>query len=255
MQPVLLYTFFMKPVCIETAPYEVNTWVLTLSEGRAVIIDPSGNARAIAAHIARLGLTPCAILLTHGHYEQMAAIPGLLKKYPGLPVGIHKDDEGYLGKDAATFHLSTREKDRELRALAADKQSWLHNLPEPAFFLEEGPAPEVPGVGPVLEGWEVIHTPGHTAGSICLYNMEEKLVFTGDLKNNDLTSYRANKDSEASKRAMEDVMRSFLTILKLPPDTVMLPSIGAKETVGNVQARITRGVVEEIKKMKQKQKR
>ena len=227
MQPVLLYTFFMKPVCIETAPYEVNTWVLTLSEGRAVIIDPSGNARAIAAHIARLGLTPCAILLTHGHYEQMAAIPGLLKKYPGLPVGIHKDDEGYLGKDAAAFHLSTREKDRELRALAADKQSWLHNLPEPAFFLEEGPAPEVPGVGPVLEGWEVIHTPGHTAGSVCFYNKAEKLIFTGDT-----LYYGEHGDITSSDGNISDLAYNLLKLFRLAGDTVVLPGWGIKTTIG-----------------------
>ena len=126
----------MTPVCIVTAPYEVNTWVFPLAEGRAAIIDPSGNARAIAAHVARLGLTPCAILLTHGHYEQMAAIPGLLKKYPGLPVGIHKDDAAYLGKDAAIEHQATRGDDLDiyLPMLLDDKRSWIYNLPEPAFF-------------------------------------------------------------------------------------------------------------------------
>ena len=244
----------MNPVCIVTGMYGVNTWILPLKEGRAAIIDPSGNARAISAYISRLGLTPCAILLTHGHYEQIAAIPGLLKKYPGLPVGIHKDDADYLGKDADFVHFVMRNGAKEVRALVEDKQSWLHNLPEPAFFLEEGPAPEVPGVGPVLEGWEVIHTPGHTEGSICLYNKEEKIIFTGDLADENPKPYLAHKDLESSTRALEKALRSFLMILKLDSDTVMLPSIGAKETVGSVQARIAKRVVKGIKEMRQGQK-
>ncbi len=159
----------MNITSIVTGPLEENAWLLPLKGGRVAIIDPGADAENIIAEISRLGLKPCVILLTHGHFDHIGAIPGLLQEYPGIPVAIHKGDALSLGKGAASFH-----------GVPPGRDSWVLHLPEASFFLEEGPAPEIPGEGNILEGWEIIHTPGHTKGSVCIYNKEERLLFSGD---------------------------------------------------------------------------
>ena len=60
--------------------------------GRAVLIDPADDPSGLLRILDGLGLVPDAVLLTHGHYDHILAVPGLQKRWPDLPVYCHPLD-------------------------------------------------------------------------------------------------------------------------------------------------------------------
>jgi len=102
---------------------------------------------------------PSMVVLTHGHLDHAAAIPGLFALLgKELPIAIHPEDAHYLGEESERTN-------RELfEAIGAP--SYFHSfwkpLPKATVLLSEGMT--VPGTS-----LQVIHTPGHSRGSICLY--------------------------------------------------------------------------------------
>jgi glyoxylase-like metal-dependent hydrolase (beta-lactamase superfamily II) len=124
-----------------------------------------------------LNLYPAYILLTHGHFDHLAALPDLLAAlagdavFAGCPapeIAIHRDDAAYLGPDAYAVHC------RSFSA-AAGNADYINALwtpmPAPTRLLGEGDA-----IGP----FTVLHTPGHTPGSVCFFWEQKKQLFSGD---------------------------------------------------------------------------
>ena len=67
-----------------------NCYLLEDLEAKTcAVIDPGDQANDIAREIDKAGLTPKMILVTHGHFDHVLGVPGLLERYPGLPVYIH----------------------------------------------------------------------------------------------------------------------------------------------------------------------
>lgn len=125
----------------------------------ALIIDPADNWERIKERLEAGGLTPKAILLTHGHFDHTMAVNGLVDCYH-IPVYASKDEAGVLADPrynlCGNFGLPFDE-------VKAD------------HLLEDNELLRLAGF--VIR---VLFTPGHTSGGCCYYFEEEKVVFTGD---------------------------------------------------------------------------
>ena len=169
-----------KIVNITVGEIETNCWLYPLAEdadGSCVVIDPGDEAALIISGLRELRWIPRYIFLTHGHFDHLAALPDLLKAFAAdgpfagspLPkVGIHRMDAHYLGKGAFTAHRQSME------AAGGDPayvNSLWNPMPEADILFEEGDS-----AGP----FSVLHIPGHTQGSIGLYDEKAAVLFSGD---------------------------------------------------------------------------
>jgi len=124
--------------------------------GRAVLIDPADGAPGLIRLLDGLELAPEAVLLTHGHYDHILAVPALQERWPGLPVCCHPLD--------VPRELTERDMGRTYPTVAA-----FSNLRP----LADGQEPTVAGLTV-----RVLHTPGHTPGSATFQIGD--VLFTGD---------------------------------------------------------------------------
>lgn len=122
-------------------------------ENVCAVVDPGGSPERVLAMVEKSGLTLEMILLTHGHWDHVGAIPALLEKYPDIPVYAH-----------------------EKELCPADE-------PNPHYFFPHaGKNQRTYGEGDALTlgslKIQVMHTPGHSAGSVVL--LVEDYMFCGD---------------------------------------------------------------------------
>jgi len=140
---------------MQVGPIGTNCYLLCdEAQGACAVIDPGGDPDRVASALEYTGCTPEAILLTHGHYDHTGGVVGLLEKFPALPVYIHRADFELDG--SYLFPLKGK----------------LNGLPAPRFCCEGDHLP-VGGLDV-----EVLHTPGHSEGSVTLRCGD--VLFCGD---------------------------------------------------------------------------
>ncbi len=127
-----------------------------------VLIDTGINTAALLAEIEKsIDIKELElIVLTHCHFDHTAAALEIAEK-SGAKIAIHNDDAPLLKDDAASASTAFGYKSPGF---------------EPDILLEEGKKIELGND----EFLEVIHTPGHTPGGICLYEKSSKSLFSGD---------------------------------------------------------------------------
>ena len=164
--------------CITVGDIKTNCWLYPLEDegtGRTscIVIDPGDEAANIASRLDELKWAPRYIFLTHGHIDHLAALPDLLKALAGDArekprTGIHRLDACYLGKDSLAAHR------RSFSAAGGDPayvEALWKPLPDADFFYDEGDS-----AGP----FRVLHLPGHSPGSVGLYDEKAGILFSGD---------------------------------------------------------------------------
>ena len=139
-------------------PFAENCYLIGKAP-RIAIVDPGGESERIAETIDRNGWKPEAILLTHGHIDHVAHCCHLAERY-ALPVYMHRAD---------LFLLQSAQFPEFAMMLGA------RPCPEPTGYLDEGVRVEVAGLR-----LRVLHTPGHTPGSVCLIDDESGEALVGD---------------------------------------------------------------------------
>lgn len=149
----------MKLTRLETGAMRCNNYLLENEEtGEGVLIDCGGDGSEIVLAARQSGIRICAILLTHGHADHIEGLDHVAKAF-SCPVYLHQFDLEYLQRP--DLNLSKR---IFMRPLALETR---------ATPLEDGDRIDAAGFS-----FEVIHTPGHTQGSVCF--QWEELLFTGD---------------------------------------------------------------------------
>ena len=147
-----------------------TTQAYVICERELTLIDAGlpGSRRGLERYLERLGRNLGElrrIICTHAHPDHIGGVRELAAN-ADVEVLMHP-------ADIAGLKVTLREAwtDRDRSKLIA----WLTRGPHAAAPIEEG------AVLPVLGGLQVIHTPGHTPGSICLYAPRHRLLFTGDM--------------------------------------------------------------------------
>jgi glyoxylase-like metal-dependent hydrolase (beta-lactamase superfamily II) len=174
-------------------PDSVNTWLVGDDE-EVIVIDPGSDAAGVLGAVGDREVL--AVICTHGHATHVAAALDVAER-DEAPVALHP-------------------RDRNL---------WREAHPDEAadIEMEDGGVFEVADVR-----LEVIHAPGHSAGSVCLYCEDLGAVFTGHVL---LAEGPAAQDGEFPDFAGQ-VNAIGESLLTLPPETRVLPGHGPESTIG-----------------------
>ena len=200
----------MQIDCLVLGEYQTNCYILRESKQASdcLLIDAGLEPEQLVEFLQAHKLNPVGLILTHGHIDHVGGIAILRKKFPNIKVYIHKLDEAMLTNTVSNLSALI---DRPFTAGCAD------------FCVEQGDVIEVAGIR-----LQVLHTPGHTPGGICLYSKESHIVFTDDTlftQSIGRTDFPGGNMAELIKSIKEK-------LLVLPDNTVVYPGHGPATTIG-----------------------
>jgi len=182
-----------------------NCYIVLEKAGKqAAIIDPGSEAEALIAAITKLEAQPVVIINTHGHWDHTGANKPLQQHY-GLAIAVHAGDAPMLDsafKSGAILFAGNGDGGKIER------------------LLQEGDLIELGALK-----IEVLHTPGHTPGGICL--KLDKLLFTGDTLFN-LSIGR----TDFPGGDYEAMLRSLERLTALPDELLVLPGHSELSNLG-----------------------
>lgn len=175
---------------------------------KAVIIDPGDDAEYIEQIIRDQNCTPILILATHGHFDHIMAVTQLQLAY-AIPFLIHAKDKFLVGSmQNSAFHFLK---------IKPDPPPLINGFLLPGSSLEIGES-----------ALDIIHTPGHTPGSVCFYSRINKHVFCGDL----IFAGGGYGRVDFSYSDKSELKKSLKRVMNLPEDTIIYSGHGIHTTVG-----------------------
>jgi hydroxyacylglutathione hydrolase len=173
----------------------------------AMVIDPGDDIDEVRAIIAKHNLQVKQIVVTHAHIDHVGGAMKL-RAATGAPILLNQNDSALL-------------KMLDVQA------TWIGVPPPGKVEIDQSVAEaDVVQAGPLTAS--VIHTPGHTEGSICLYFAAEKKLIAGD------TLFAGSIGrTDLPGGSFEKIIRSLHEkVLALPDETVVVPGHGALTTIG-----------------------
>lgn len=201
----------MQIECLVVGAFATNCYVLRSDEDSStcVLIDVGMDATEVMALLSEKKWVPVALVLTHGHADHIGGLSALREMYSGLKVYVHALDATMLADPEANLSFMTGQ---QYVAAPAD------------VLLEDGEW--------VCEAditLQVIHTPGHTPGGICLYAPDEKALFSDDVLFAE--SVGRTDFPKGDMKQLQETIRSRL--LTLPEETRVLPGHGPATSIGH----------------------
>jgi glyoxylase-like metal-dependent hydrolase (beta-lactamase superfamily II) len=173
----------------------------------ALVVDPGDNLPEILSRLQKHGLTVRQIVVTHAHIDHVGGA-AQLRKLTGAPVVMNQQDLGLLGM-------------MEMQA------GWL-GVPTPQVVPPDASAEDGLTIGLATLPAQVLHTPGHTPGSICLLFPDRHLLLAGD------TLFAGSIGrTDLPGGDGQQILRSLRERLLVLPDTTrVVPGHGPETTIG-----------------------
>jgi hydroxyacylglutathione hydrolase len=194
---------------LTVGPLQCNCSILGDETSReAIVVDPGDDIPSILAVISKHRLTVKQIIVTHAHIDHIAGAHNL-KQLTGAPILYNQNDlplVGMMGMQAGWLGIPTP-----------------HVLP-PDDNLEDGKLIFITG----LSG-TILHTPGHTQGSVCLYLPDHTLLIAGDTLFNGSVG-RTDLPGGNTRQLLASIHSQLLT---LPDEVKVIPGHGEETTIGD----------------------
>jgi hydroxyacylglutathione hydrolase len=198
----------MIHVVMPVGPLQCNCSVLGDEQTReAIVVDPGDDVDQILGVLRQHGLTVKAIVITHGHIDHISGAQKL-KLLTRAPVYMNPSDQELID-DLDTY------------------ATWL-GVPTPEAVEVDTPLKD--GDTLQLSGRElhILHTPGHTKGSLCLYLPAEHKLLAGDTLFQGSVG-RTDLPGGNTKQLLSSIK---IKLLVLPEDTLVTPGHGSNTTIG-----------------------
>ncbi len=189
---------------------QANAYLL-YRNGHAVLLDPGGEPERLLAALDRSGAVLDAVWLTHGDFDHVGGLAGVLAARP-VPVWLHPLDRPLMAaasRVAAAFGIA------------------LDDPPDATHDLTDGGSLDLADVRVTC-----LHTPGHTPGHVAFHLPSEELVFSGDalFRGSIGRTDRPFGDHAALLRSIRQ------RLLTLPPRTRVLPGHGPETRIDRERA-------------------
>ena len=175
-----------------------------------LIIDPGMEPSPLVRMLKLNDYTPVDILLTHGHIDHIGGVESIREHWPDVRVTIHKDDASMLTNPAENLSLMAG--------------SMVQTQPADALLDAEVMYYQAAGLR-----FKILHTPGHSPGSICLYSAQNHILFAGDTLF--AGSVGRSDFPGGSHELLIEMIRQKLLIL--PEQTAVYTGHGPETTIGN----------------------
>jgi hydroxyacylglutathione hydrolase len=196
-------------------PVQTNCYIVSNKNKDCLIFDPGEEANRIVNELRKNGLNPLAILLTHTHFDHIGAVDAIREVY-SIPLYVHEKEVSWLADPL-----------KNGSGKYAELPNYIVKAPSEAHVLKEE--------GEMTLGdftFEVVHTPGHSPGSVSFIFKEDGFAIVGDT----LFEQSIGR-TDLIGGSMDVLLKSIQNkLLTLPEETIIYPGHGSYTTPASEMA-------------------